>query len=301
VIAGEEPDVELGTHLEGCADCRGRLDRLEREVESTRTLARSERPEEQAGAPFPPSLGKFFVIGVLDEDDEVVTYRGVHADLDQEVAIHVARSPLPDDPAEHRAFVNACRQLDRLDGSWVARVLELNEWEGRPYLAMEYVPGTGVSAGPFRPEEVAQKGAHLARGLASAHRLGITHGPFTPRSIAVDDAGQFRIVDFGVNLLRAGARGEIRTAVDPAADVAELARSLAELLGEQAEASALRSVLTRAQASGAAARFANADDFAAALERASGPRAWRTWLVGAAVVLLAALAALAWLLRLDGR
>src|SRR6476620_7909048 len=90
------------------------------------------------------------------------------AELDRPVALKVPRLDAFDGAGRER-FRQEGRAAARLDHPHVARVYEVGEAEGTPYLAMEYVPGPTLAALLTQaPPDVAQAvrfAVALARGL----------------------------------------------------------------------------------------------------------------------------------------
>lgn len=102
-------------------------------------------------------------------------------------------------------------RLAELDGR-VARVYEIGEDEGVPYIAMEYVEGEDLSEriarGPLPPEDALRIATELCDLLAAAHGFaveidgrahhGIVHGDLKPRNVRLARGGRVRVVDFGI-------------------------------------------------------------------------------------------------------
>jgi hypothetical protein len=113
---------------------------------------------------------------------------------------------------------------------------------------MEYVRGRNLEQYAqqrrLRPRQAAALVARLARALAVAHRRGVVHLDLKPGNIMVDEAGQPRIIDFGLAQFRHGWRGDDAAEVSggtPAFMAPEQARG--EQVGPASDIFALGSVL----------------------------------------------------------
>jgi serine/threonine-protein kinase len=106
----------------------------------------------------------------------------------------------PDRLERFRAEVRTARQVSH---PHVCRVHDIGEFDGQPFLTMEYVDGEDLAALLRRigrlPEE---KGIELARqlclGLTAAHERGVIHRDLKPANVMIDGRGQVRLTDFGL-------------------------------------------------------------------------------------------------------
>jgi serine/threonine protein kinase len=146
------------------------------------------------------------VVGVLDEGGQASVYRALHPTLDKELVIKLSHRSLAQDPADHDLLVAEGKLLADLDHPHLVRVYDLDFHEGRPFLVMEYVRGCNLQqhAAQTRPgpRQAAGLVAKIARALAVAHRRGVVHQDVKPRNILIDEAGQPRLIDFGMARLR---------------------------------------------------------------------------------------------------
>ena len=148
-------------------------------------------------ATHPSFLGKYFIAGVAAEDDAVVTYRGVHSVVNQNVLVHLGRTPVAADGTARSLIAAGFKPLTRFHEPRIARVFDIDFQGDRPYLVTEALEDhrsleSFLATEPPTPAGAAALVAELARGLEAAHRLGLGHGSLTARCVQIDDTGRPR-------------------------------------------------------------------------------------------------------------
>jgi serine/threonine protein kinase len=199
----------------------------------------------------PESIGKYRVIVRLDSGGQGTVYRAVHPTLGLEVAIKVSGSLVANEPRVRDRLQQEARLLAEVSHPNLARVLDLDVWNGHPFLVMEYVRGRNleqyVRQGRLKPREAAAIVAQIATALASVHRRGIVHQDLKPQNILLDESGTPRLIDFGLALLQSSL-----AEVPPLPGIAcgsppymapEQARGQAELIGPRTDLFGLGAVL----------------------------------------------------------
>jgi serine/threonine protein kinase/Flp pilus assembly protein TadD len=137
--------------------------------------------------------------------------------LDRRVALKLLPDTMADHPDVRARFLREARAAARLDHPNIITIHEVGEFEGRPYIAMQYVegrplshycggdlrggglPGSGTPGGdsPSLPQVLAIV-CGICEGLAKAHAAGITHRDIKPANILLRQDLRPVILDFGL-------------------------------------------------------------------------------------------------------
>jgi eukaryotic-like serine/threonine-protein kinase len=123
--------------------------------------------------------------------------------LDRTVAVKVLGWALAGDGRAAERMRREARAAGRLEHPNIARVLDLGEHDGRPYLVMELLEGESLDAriaraGPMAPAEAARVVAAVADALEAAHGAGIVHRDVKPGNVFLTADGGVKVLDFGI-------------------------------------------------------------------------------------------------------
>jgi WD40 repeat protein len=118
------------------------------------------------------------------------------------VALKVVRPGLAT-PALLQRFTHEAQILGRLHHPGIAQVYEAGMAEdGQPFFAMEFIRGLALDDyARLRQLTLAERVGLLARvcdAVQHAHEQGVIHRDLKPANILVDEAGQPKVLDFGV-------------------------------------------------------------------------------------------------------
>src|SRR5262249_48590354 len=85
----------------------------------------------------------------------------------------------------------------------IVRLYEVGEQGGNAFVAMELIRGESlreqlVKRGPYDPPDALALVAKLARAVHHAHGKGLIHRDLKPENILLEEAGEPRIIDFGL-------------------------------------------------------------------------------------------------------
>jgi serine/threonine protein kinase len=132
--------------------------------------------------------------------------------FDQRVALKLVKRGMDTDEILAR-FRRERQILARLEHPNIARLLDGGVSEdGRPYFAMEYVPGVSITAYCDRRRASIEERLRLfiavCRAIEYAHRNLIVHRDLKPSNVVVDDDGHVKLLDFGIAKLLGDEEGE---------------------------------------------------------------------------------------------
>ena len=154
-------------------------------------------------------LGQYEVQDFIGEGAMGVVYRAYHVQLARTGAVKVMQgiAPDPDSIARFRREAQAIAQMRHPN---ILNVFDFGEYEGTPYMIVEYVPGGSLASrmqhGLMNHASVIEYLAGIASGLDYAHSLGIVHRDVKPANVLLEKDGTPVIADFGlVKLLQSSS------------------------------------------------------------------------------------------------
>ena len=124
-------------------------------------------------------------------------YRATDMRLHRTVALKVLPSLYAQDPKWLLHFQREARVLAALNHPHIATLYDVGEYEGLPYLVMEFVEGVPLE-GPRPLKDVVRRGIQIADALAAAHAARIVHQDLKPHNVLVTTKGLIKVLDFGL-------------------------------------------------------------------------------------------------------
>ncbi|MGE3724509.1 MAG: AAA family ATPase [Candidatus Sericytochromatia bacterium] len=124
-------------------------------------------------------------------------------DYPQPVVLKVLSAELPSQ-AQLDALNNEFNLTQHLDSVFVRRALQRSQWQGKPALLLEYVPGQTLRDFFSSPQPQAlllQIALQLAQALADIHAQGVIHQDLNPQNILIEpETHALKLIDFGLGL-----------------------------------------------------------------------------------------------------
>lgn len=130
-------------------------------------------------------------------------FRALDSMLDREVAIKVLAERYAEDESTRQRFTREALASARLSSDpAIVTIFDVGEWEGRPFIVMEYLGGGSLEDRLREGRPPASQALawleQAARALDTAHAQGIVHRDVKPGNLLLDEAGEVNVADFGI-------------------------------------------------------------------------------------------------------
>ena len=147
-------------------------------------------------------VSHFHIIRNLGSGGMGVVYEAQDTRLPRSVAIKFLNPALSRDVDAIRRFKREARLASSLNHANICTILDVDEGEGQPFIAMELLHGrtlkARIGAGTIPTSEILDITCQLADALGTAHDQGIMHRDITPGNVFVTDGGVVKLLDFGL-------------------------------------------------------------------------------------------------------
>jgi len=147
------------------------------------------------------SLGRYQVISQLGKGGMATVYKAYDTSLERYVAIKVIRAEQVKDAEALERFKREAKSLAQLSHPNIVKVLDYGEYEGAPYLVMEFITGGALMLREGQAmgwAEAASLLAPIARALEYAHQRKIIHRDVKPANFLITESGMPMLSDFGI-------------------------------------------------------------------------------------------------------
>ena len=146
-------------------------------------------------------LGSYVVQDFLGQGAMGVVYRAYHAHLERPAAVKILQGLAPDADSVAR-FRREAQSIGRMRHPNVLNVFDYGEFEGSPYMIVEFVEGGSLAGrltqAPMDREVALRYLAGIGEALDYAHSLGIVHRDVKPANVLIGAHDAPILADFGL-------------------------------------------------------------------------------------------------------
>lgn len=147
--------------------------------------------------------GRYLIKSVLGEGGMAIVYLADDIFTSRRVAIKMIREETAQDPLNIARFEREARAAAELLHPNIVQILNVGEFNNKPYIVMEYVKSNSLRdilqrRGSFPYDEASDIMLQLTAGIYVAHQQGVIHRDLKPQNILMQPDGTAKISDFGI-------------------------------------------------------------------------------------------------------
>jgi Tol biopolymer transport system component/predicted Ser/Thr protein kinase len=147
-------------------------------------------------------IGHYKIVRRIGQGGMGVVYEAVDQKLGRHVAVKFLTEAAHDSSAALERFWREARAASSLNHPGICTIHELDETAESPFIVMELLEGNSLEklypGDAMSYPKLVEMGVQLADALDAAHRKGILHRDIKPANIFVTNAGQAKLLDFGL-------------------------------------------------------------------------------------------------------
>ena len=148
------------------------------------------------------TVSHYKILEEIGEGGMGEVYLAEDTKLRRQVSLKFLSQELTQDETRKQRFIQEARAAAGIEHPHIAAIHDVDEADGRTFIAMEYVRGESlgeiINDDKLNLRRSLELGYQVADGLAKAHERGVVHRDIKPENILVSEGGYAKIIDFGL-------------------------------------------------------------------------------------------------------
>jgi non-specific serine/threonine protein kinase len=148
------------------------------------------------------TISHYRILEKIAEGGMGTVYMAEDTKLKRKVALKFISREAVQDHQTRTRFIQEAQAAARLNHPNINTVYEIEETDGRIFIAMEFIEGTNLKqtlrSDPMTLSENLDIAIQIASGLEEAHERGFVHRDIKSSNIMITPKGQVKIMDFGL-------------------------------------------------------------------------------------------------------
>lgn len=171
----------------------------------------------ETGAPLPeiPAvIGPYKIESLLEKGGMSILYLASHPETHEPITIKVLSPKYISHPEMLQRFKTEAEIISMTNHPNIVQMYGFGEWEGGLYIAMEFVQGISlrqyILQTPVSLVRALDIVIDIAYALCHLHSHGVIHRDLKPENILINEAGEVKVIDFGIAQLLTGVETQLQ-------------------------------------------------------------------------------------------
>ncbi len=148
------------------------------------------------------TISHYNILSELGRGGMGVVYKAADTKLDRTVALKVLPPHSIGSQDDRARFYREARAAAALHHPHIATIFEIDEDDGQPFIAMEYVDGQAlddrIAERPLPLKQAVGMAIQIAEALKAAHAKNIVHRDIKSANVMLTSSGDAKVLDFGL-------------------------------------------------------------------------------------------------------
>ncbi|MGA7304054.1 MAG: WD40 repeat domain-containing serine/threonine protein kinase [Rhodothermales bacterium] len=148
------------------------------------------------------TISHYDILSELGRGGMGVVYKAADTKLDRTVALKVLPPHSIGSQDDRARFYREARAAAALHHPHIATIFEIDEDDGQPFIAMEYVDGQAlddrIAERPLPLKQAVGMAIQIAEALKAAHAKNIVHRDIKSANVMLTSSGDAKVLDFGL-------------------------------------------------------------------------------------------------------
>ncbi len=154
-------------------------------------------------------IHNFHVIELIGYGAMATVYRAFDIEQERDIALKIPDPKYAQNPRFMERFRREAEAMAKLCHKNIVRIYGAGEYEGVPFLAMEYVSGVSLAKilaerEQLEIDEAVEYILQVSEAMECAHQTGIIHRDLKPSNILAESSGRVLVADFGISKIVSG-------------------------------------------------------------------------------------------------
>ena len=154
------------------------------------------------GTTIGSTISHYRILEKLGEGGMGIVYKAEDTKLKRTVALKFLKPEILGNADQKSRFIKEAQAAAALNHPNICTVYEIDEDDGRTFIAMEYIEGQSlkekIEFGPLKQKSAIKIAIQVAEGLHEAHNNGIVHRDIKSSNVMLTQKGHAKIMDFGL-------------------------------------------------------------------------------------------------------